>query len=391
MKICILSSFEDSLSRDTGYSVRIYNLATSLVKSGNEVFLIIPGFNRDVKKVGGLIVYTVKGFLPKWFLRALSRLLGIAKMSSIYFYDPFFILQVGKIIKRADVVQIEQQSAAGIFALIISMIWKKPLVADCHDVLQALRVRHVGMLRKSLELFLEKITYKFVDLVLTVSEKEKELLVSYGIGRSKIEVVPNGVDTEEFNVRNYMSCVSRIKEEYGLENCRIVIFVGNMEYFPNKEAVRLIAFKIAPNVRGKIDNVKFLIVGRLNEKIEVPDLIFVGRVKSVAEFLSVSDVAIAPLLQGSGTRLKVLEYFSCSLPVVSTSVGVCGLDVEDGTHVLIADDLEEFSDCIVRLLRDKELASKLGNASRQYVVDRYDWKIIGRRLSDTYKNLVNQN
>lgn len=82
MKICILSSFEDSLSKDTGYSVRIYNLAKNLSKLGNKVFLIIPGLNTAVQRVDGIVVYTIKGSLPKWLLRILGRLLGITKVTA---------------------------------------------------------------------------------------------------------------------------------------------------------------------------------------------------------------------------------------------------------------------------------------------------------------------
>jgi len=388
MKICILSSFEDSMLRDTGYSVRIYNLAKNLARFGNEVSIIIPGCDITTKKVHNLTVYEIKGFLPIWFLKVIGNLLGITKITSIYFYDPIFILRVGKILRHADIVQVEQQSTGMLLALITRFIWKKPVIADCHDVLQALRINYVSKLRRILEFFLEMVAYKFVSLILVVSEKEKRLLVSCGIKKPRIEVIPNGVDTEEFDTNNYVQSASYVKKRYGLEGYRVVTFVGNMEYPPNREAVKLISFKIAPNVRKVMENVKFLIIGRINEKIDSADLIFTGRVENVAELLSTSDIAIAPLLHGSGTRLKILEYFSCSLPVVSTPIGVEGLDVKNGVHVLIADNIEKFSDNIIRLLKDKELASKMGKAARQFVIMKHDWKIIGEKLNEVYKKLI---
>lgn len=390
MKICILSAFEDSLLKDTGYSVRICNLAENLAKFGNKVFLIIPGYNCHVKKINGLTVYTIKGLLPRFFLKILGKLLGVDKITSLYFYDPIFILRVSDIIKHADIVQLEQQSVGGFFALIINKIWKKLVVADCHDVLQALRVKHTNRLRRIAELFIEIITYKNVNLILTVSEEEKKLLTSYGIKENKIEVIPNGVDVEKFNVNNYIQRIPCIKKRYGLNSDYIVTFVGNMEYSPNMDSVKLIASKIAPKIKEKMDNVKFLIIGRIRKKINSCDLIFTGRVEDVAELLSVSNVAIAPLLRGSGTRLKLLEYFACSLPVVSTSVGVKGMDVKNGVHALITNDIEDFSNKIIELLKDRELALRLGSASRSLVVKKYDWKIIGRKLNKIYRRLIKE-
>ena len=391
MKICILSSFEDSLSKDTGYSVRIYNLAKSLVKLNNKVFLIIPGFNTNIKQIDGLMVHVIRGFLPRWILTILGKLLGITKITSMYFYDPVFILRARKIIQQCDIVQIEQQSTGIFFAIITNKIWRKPVVADCHDVLQSLRINHTNMLRRILEFFCEMIIYKFANLVLTVSEEEKELLISCGVEQSKIEVIPNGVDTNEFDINKNIQSIFQLRKQYGLESYRIVTFVGNMEYLPNREAVKLIAFRIAAAVKKEVPNVKFLIIGRITEKINTPDLIFTGRVDNVSKLLSASDVAIVPLLRGSGTSLKILEYFSCALPVVSTTIGVRGLNVKNGIHALITDDIDEFSNMIIELLRDRELASKLGESSRRFVMMKYDWGIIGKRLNAIYETIMENN
>ena len=387
MKICILSSFEDSLLKDTGYSVRIYNLAKSLAKLNNKVFLVIPGLNANIEKIDSLIVYTIKGFLPRWILIILGKLLGITKVTSLYFYDPVFILRARKVIQQCDIVQIEQQST-GVFFTIISRIWRKPVVVDCHDVFQALRINHTNIIRRILEVFCEMIIYKFADLILTVSEEERELLISCGVKRSKIEVIPNGVDVKEFDTKRHAESIFRVRKRYGLENHYVITFVGNMEYLPNREALKLIAFKIASTVKKEIPNVKFLIIGRVTEKIGSQDLIFTGRVNSVAEFLLASDVAIAPLLHGSGTRLKILEYFSCALPVVSTTIGVKGLGVKNGVHALITDDIDEFSHLIIELLRNRELASRLGESSRRLVITKYNWNIIGKKLNSLYEMLM---
>ena len=386
MKICILSCFGDLLLRDMGPSIRIYNLAKGLASLGHEVHIIIPNDKMTNEYVDGVIVHGIKGLCSRVILKVFSKLLGVSRPTSILFYDLLFISRASQIIRESDVVQIEQQPAGGLLIPIITRILKKPLVVDCHDTFQALRVEHTSTLRKILETFLEKIAYKHADAIITVSEREKELLMSCGIKQGNIEVIPNGVDTEAFT---HFLDVTRVQDRYGLRNFHTVIFVGNMEYLPNQEAVQVIASEIAPKVQKEINNAKFLIVGRIPTRMELPpNLTFTGVVENVAELLATSDVAIAPLSHGSGTRLKILEYFSCGLPVVSTSVGVEGLDAKSGVNALIEDDMNEFAIKVTKLLKDRALSMRLGKAARELVVNKYDWNKITRQLNTVYRNLL---
>jgi len=282
-------------------------------------------------------------------------------------------------------VQIEEQEAGLLLIPIISTIFRKRVVVDCHDVLQALRIKHTSRLRTILETFSEKMAYKYSSAILAVSENERDLLVSYGVKKDKIWVIPNGVDTEAFNPSIN---ADRVKSMFDLRKYRTVIFVGNIDYPPNLEAVRMIASKIAPQVRKRIKNVKFLIIGRASKKINVEGLIFTGVVDNVAEYLASADVAIAPLFHGSGTRLKILEYFSSGLPVISTSLGVKGLNVKKNVHALIEDDVNKFAVRIIELLKNKALATNLGKAGRKLVIDCYDWKKIIKFLSEVYSKII---
>jgi glycosyltransferase involved in cell wall biosynthesis len=385
MQICILSSFEDSLSRDTGYSVRIYNLAKGLAELGNEVHVIIPGLTNNIEKMEQFFVHKFNGLLPKNLLRFIAKLLGIAKPTTLFFYDPLFAFKIRNLIRGANIVQIEQQTAGGLLVPLVVKIWKKPIVVDCHDVFQALRVKHTFKIRQFLETFIEILTYRHANLILIVSEKEKKILTFYGITEEKIKVTPNGVDIERFT--NLTTKLANVKRKYGLEKYRVVVFVGNMEYSPNREAVELIATKIAPMVCKEVDNIKFLIVGRCLEKIKSPNLIFTGVVEDLAELLTISDVAIAPLFQGSGTRLKILEYLACGLPVVSTTKGVEGLGFKNGVSLIIEDDLNEFAKDIVKVLNNPDLAEELGGNAKKSVID-YDWKKISAQLHKTYEELL---
>lgn len=379
MKICIISNY-DLIQRDTGGAVRTYYLAKTLAMQGHKVNVIVPGFGRTIRLNDRLVVKRTAGLVPYSFLKFFSILLGVSKVTSLYFYDVSFILRAYPTVLNCDIIQLDAQaSVTPLITFFLTKIFKKPIVLDTHDAFQALKIEYSKTLRKVLEFPMEKIAYRFAKLILTVSEEDKKYLIKFGIRRDKIFVVPNGVDTSVFK-----PALNRddIKNSYNLKDFFTVIFVGNMEYHPNQEAVNLIATKIAPKILSEIQNVRFLIVGRKPPKIPItPSLTFAGVVDNIAKVLAASDVAIAPLLHGSGTRLKILEYLSCGLPIVSTSIGIEGLKVKDGVNVLVEDDMDMFPIRVIELLQDEELRASIGDSGRDLVIREYDWRKIGKELS----------
>jgi glycosyltransferase involved in cell wall biosynthesis len=372
------------MRKDTGASVRIYNLAKNLAAAGNHVSVIIPKLQATHEFVEGVTVNGFKGLSPRTMLEVLRKFANITRPTSLYFYDPLFISRIIRSVNESDVVQIEQQSSGGLLIPLIKRVLRKRVVVDCHDVFQALRVQHTSALRRMLETFLEKLVYKNADLLLVVSENEKKWLISAGFGKCKIEVVPNGVDTK-FYAKSYEQ--NETRKKYGLEGFKTVIFVGNLDYLANREAIQVLSSVIAPIVHAKVKNVKFVVVGKSQAKMELPGLTFTGFVDNLSGLLNVSDVAVAPLFHGSGTRLKILEYLSSSLPVVSTSMGAEGLCVKDSVNIFIEDDLENFALRIIELLEDKNLAIAMGEAGRELAATTYDWKKITQKLQSNLNHL----
>ena len=394
IKICILSRLNQLALKNTGAAVRIYYLAKNLLALGHEVHIIIPGVRRSTTRIDGIIIHRINCLFPCRFLKFLCNLFRIISPNSLSFFDPSFTLRARHIILKSDVIQIEGSVEGSLISIVLRKIFRRGVVIDAHDTFQALRVGHSSFIRKSLEVFAEKISYKYANLILTVSEKEKGRLTKHGVCRDKIEIVPNGVDvnafSRSFNSRDHHFHERSLKEIYK------IIFVGNMEYLPNWESVQVIVSQIAPKVLSKVDNVKFLIVGRLPKKAKFikcdsPNIVFTGVVKDVSRFLADSDVAIAPLLHGSGTRLKILEYFSYGLPVISTSVGVEGLDVKDELNVLIEDVIDNFALKIIDLIKNRKLSTELGKSARELVVKKYDWKQIAKQLENIYHSFIARN
>lgn len=214
---------------------------------------------------------------------------------------------------------------------------------------------------------------------ITVSESDRCRLLSAN-RRLQVEVIPNGVDTQ----------LCRPLPSAGLS--RSLIFVGDMEYRPNVDAMAYFSREIYPRIQREVTGVEMWIVGK-NPSPEVRQLggkgvHVIGCVNDLRPYYSRSTVCVVPLRAGGGTRLKILEAMAFGRPVVSTSIGCEGLEAIDGEHLLVADHPQEFADRTVHLLVDETSRQSLTIKARELVVSRYDWDVIARRLMQVYADLA---
>ncbi|MFQ5790957.1 MAG: glycosyltransferase family 4 protein, partial [Acidobacteriota bacterium] len=152
-----------------------------------------------------------------------------------------------------------------------------------------------------------------------------------------------------------------------------VLFVGNYNFVPNREAAIYIAQTLAPS----LPEANFLMVGAdpPGEVLQEENVSMTGYVRDLQSILETAAVCIAPLTHGSGTRLKILTYLAGGKAVVATTKASEGLDVRDDVHVLIRDDDEGFVSAIRSLLSDPDLRRRLGAEGRKLVEAKYDWRV----------------
>lgn len=150
-----------------------------------------------------------------------------------------------------------------------------------------------------------------------------------------------------------------------------LLFVGNFDHPPNRDAVQWLCDHIMPLVWRARPSVKLWIVGR-NPTPEVRALES-GRVKvwgevpSTTSYLGRCTLFVAPLRQGGGMRIKLIEALSAGAPVVTTELGAQGLSAKHGRHLLVANGAEAFADCILEALEDVALRERLGSAGWRLV------------------------
>jgi glycosyltransferase involved in cell wall biosynthesis len=215
--------------------------------------------------------------------------------------------------------------------------------------------------------------------VLAVSEHDGAWFERCAPGR--VSVVENGVDCAAIRPRD------------GDGRGGPVLFVGSMDYAPNVDGARVLLEEIAPRLSHH--DVRIALVGalppaRLRAAAAVAPVAVevTGRVAQIAPWFASSRLLAVPLRIGGGTRLKIVEAMAHGLPVVTTSIGCAGLDVEHERDLLIADDPAQFASWVDRLLADDVLARDLAQRARQTVERRYDWGAIGDALERAVTGLL---
>jgi len=217
------------------------------------------------------------------------------------------------------------------------------------------------------------------DLNITMSDIDRDLLLTRNSSLN-IKTIPNGVDTHEFHPLP-MPSDGAIK----------LIYVGNMGYRPNVDAVTFFCEDILPLIHAKLPDVEFWIVGKsplpevealANDHVHVT-----GSVEDVRPYYEKSTVCVIPLRAGGGTRLKILESMALGRPVVSTSIGAEGIDYTDGENILLGDDPLTFASQTILLLQNKSKRQTILEQARQFVMDHYDWDSITARLLKAFEEL----
>jgi glycosyltransferase involved in cell wall biosynthesis len=218
----------------------------------------------------------------------------------------------------------------------------------------------------------EQATVRRFNHVIAVSEHDKKLMSDW-VDPARVAVVRTGVDTEQFRPETHPGA-SR----------PLVVFVGAMDWEPNVDAVQYFCEEIWPLIRARVPEARFRVVGRnptrqvqalASEFVEVT-----GRVTSVVSQLREAAVVVVPLRIGGGTRLKIYEAMAAGKAIVSTSVGVEGLEVHDGQDAILADTPRAFSEAVVTLLHDSPLRRRYEEAASA-LASQFDWSTIGVELA----------
>ena len=231
------------------------------------------------------------------------------------------------------------------------------------------------------EMIRELNAYAAADGVLTVSQKEADLINDFLATPAQAKAVP---DCEDLSVSPIP-----FAERKG------ILFVGNFRHYPNVQAVAYLFEQLLPKLPPHVlhEHPVYVVGNGLDEAIGakgqgMPHVKMVGWVPSLLPYYNKTRVSIVPLLHGAGTKRKVIESLSVGTPCVSTSIGAEGLDLQHGQHIWIGDTPAAFVAGITRILHDEPLWHHLAQLGRAHIISRHGPELLGSYLSKAVASVM---
>ena len=202
--------------------------------------------------------------------------------------------------------------------------------------------------------------YRCADRILVLTPQDRFTMQYYAQDLA-ISVAPVGVD------------IQQLQADPPVPKEPIILLTGFMGDPANEDSVEWFYHHVWPQLRSKHPEVKFYIVGaapgRRIKKIaqKDPRVVVTGSVKDLRPYRDRARVFVSPVRLGSGLRTKVLEAMAGGVPVVSTSLGMAGIEAQTGVNCLVADTPELFAQSVEWLLTDRELAARMVRNARELV------------------------
>lgn len=215
--------------------------------------------------------------------------------------------------------------------------------------------------------------YLLIEMVLTLFYEWKTLRLF-----DHVFAISN---TEEERLRNIFRITNISKQPlaYPVHPIRrrpakrpYILFIGNLGWPPNEDAVEWFFRDIFPLVLREAPNAEFHVIGKRQPRYEenwpkLPNVFLHGYQKDIDPFLASAHVFVLPFRMGGGLRIKALTAMAAGLPIVSTPLGVEGLFVQNGKECLIANTPEGFSASVVKILKDQAARTNMANRALFYM------------------------
>jgi glycosyltransferase involved in cell wall biosynthesis len=384
---------------NAGKRIRTWNLLQQLARRHSITLLCYGHANEAAVKALERAGITVSLIAPKkalsdWhlYLRLFANVFSPFPFSVTKHYSSRFRRKLDNLLKDRswDLIQCEWTP----YARFIPNGCAVPVLVTAHNIeseILARRARHSkSSIAKAFFYVQEWKMRRFERRCLVRSSAatavtRRDAMVMRGWGVKSIKVVPNGVDL--------LACPATQDNESENE----ILLLASLDWYPNVDSVEYFLREIFPIVRQGRPDATLRIVGRrpsealMKRCSRVPGVIFVGEVADVYPHLARAAAFVVPLRIGGGSRLKILEALAAGKAVVSTSIGVEGLELASGKHLIIADSPTEFALSVERILASTPERRLLGSQGRLHVEAHHSWSAIARRLEQCWHRVSQLN
>ncbi len=389
-KAAVLFPWGEAVSGKTGAALRLKYFVRYMESVYDEVRILFAGGSESGGIIGkrsraDALHYTEETKQLHEQLKAVCRNIGVPEEQCFHLWyhlwpqnDKIFNLQCEEIVLWADHVYVDYTY----FCPVVDKLCR------LHGKDYTLTLFDIVSDQSEETLFLHQATRAFefesarnAPRVICASACDHAALAREGV---HAEIIPHPIDTQEaiapFSQEEARAC---LEDLFGLpaSQQRLCFFVGSF-YPPNVEAAEEIA-AMARRCQGdpQFRDLHFVVAGGCMEPGRTENFSALGMIEGAAlsAIMEVADVVLVPLQRGTGVSLKSVEGLARGALLLSTSVGMRGLDVTDGVHCLIEDDVAKYPDRIAAILADGAGAQGLRAAAREFG-EKFDF----RRLMALY-------
>ncbi|PNE05756.1 glycosyltransferase family 4 protein [Priestia megaterium] len=366
---------------DDGGRIVTFNTLNELNKYGHNIYLCT--FAEKNEELNELPIDVECSVIPFNYENNYSKLL-----KNIYQKEPFNMkkyinIDMERAIKhileknKIDIVYIDHLHMAYYAKFINELNSDVKFVLRQHNVESTIferAVKEENNFAKKMYLKLQhKKLYKYeseivslFEKIYTITEEDKKRLYSMN---SKVEItnLPAGVD-----VSKYFPMENENETDYPT-----LVFLGTMSWLPNINGIEWFLDEVFPGVLKVHPNTKLYIVGKnppekiyRYQKQYAENIVITGYVEDERDYVVLADAFIVPLRIGGGMRIKILNALAMRKPVVTTTIGVEGINLGDNS-LLVADSSEEFLNATLKLIQDKPLSKRISTNGWKDVTEKY--------------------
>jgi len=372
---------------DAGGKIRTTNILRGMKGGAFDIVLAMPASSRQLSdwmpEIEGvcdeLVVWEPAPTRPKW-RRALD-LLGRLPVNIVSDRTPAAISAVAGLEKRVDIDLL-------VFDFVHSAVMRpatvcSPTVCFTHNVESEIFARHAATVSSAIwrriwaaqyakMRMYESDALRTFDTVIAVSERDV-LAFQKDYGVTGARAIPTGVDLDFFAYQAPPAVTAMQPPT--------VVFTGSMDWAANIDGVQFFLKDVWPRVLAALPDARFVVVGRNPPPglqalaRDLKHVEFTGFVDDVRPYVHAAHAFVIPLIVGGGTRIKAFEAMAMGCPVVSTSIGIEGLEARENIDFLQRDDAASMAAAIVDLLENEVLRQDLAANARQLVEQRFGHKV----------------
>ena len=225
----------------------------------------------------------------------------------------------------------------------------------------------------------------------TCSEQDRRGFAGLTNDAAPIDVVPNAIDVDSYAQPDR----EHEADDWSAEPLTMT-YLGAYSYYPNEQAALELIKEVLPLVQSRGFRARLRLIGANPTPAMKAaaagrdDVEITGPVESVLPYLKQACLIVLPLRLGGGTRLKILEAFAASRPVISTAKGAEGIEARDGEHLIIRESAADIAGAAISLWNDRHLRTKLcGNALR-LVNEAYSLQSTAARIRASIESALGQ-